>query len=653
MRNKNRFGFWQIALLSFLASVISMALEPAHAQIERQRKEIIPGIPEGFTIVEGDIQIPIDVINAMRSGEKSKTNAPQATYQIRPWPNGVVPFLFQDTAAATSSCAGAPLSGFVSPANRTAMRNAMAVIEAAANVSFRECANNSCGRGNPPHLLIRDSTNDTTAGRGNVCQSSSGNSSEVGYKGRGQNVNIVSWTGTASQGIIIHELMHALGFEHEQSRPDRDAYVDVASYCANVIGGCMGDTYKVNFPIEAGATAYGYYDFNSVMHYGQCDFSRNDGTVPDPTTGRPAPACPTVSPAFPADGGVTIRVKEPYWTQWQGAIGQRAGLSDLDRLTLSFLYPEPNWRFVNGSFPARPALDGTFLIPYISLQMGINSTPVGGTLWVQPGTYFANSLTKAIQIKAPLGGVEIRALQGAVGDTLATVSAASYNGEVASESIAVAFGLNLASVTASASSVPLPTTLGGVTVKVKDSENVDHDAPLFFVSSGQVNYLVPSGAGVGPANVAIVKDGVPIASGEVAITATAPGVFTADSSGGGPPAAVLLRVRGEEQTIEAVTRFDEELKKFVPLPIDLGPEGDQVFLILFGTGFRSANAQSSITAMIGDEQADIPFAGGLAGFAGLDQANIRLPRSLAGKGEVSLLLIADNRSANAVRINVR
>lgn len=49
--------------------------------------------------------------------------------------------------------------------------------------------------------------------------------SGVGMMGGEQTVNIGKYCGTV--GIVMHELMHALGFWHEQSRTDRDTYVTI------------------------------------------------------------------------------------------------------------------------------------------------------------------------------------------------------------------------------------------------------------------------------------------------------------------------------------------------------------------------------------------------------------------------------------------
>lgn len=611
MKTRNQYTFWRIAAVGLIACFVTAAFDSASAQIRRQNEQVDQGIPEGYTIVEGDIQMPIEVVKALRNRMNSKTNAPEATFNTRLWPNGVVPYQFDgadgnNCPASSTTC--------VTTANRITMQGAMTIAQTGANIHFQQCANNSC-KGDYVHVQANPTFNN----------------SAVGKQGGQQVINIVSW---GNQFIIAHELMHCLGMFHEQSRPDRDTYVTINTN--NVQSGLSG-----NFNLESGSLTYGFYDFDSLMHYAQCDFSTGCGTDASGKANQSCAACP---------GLETIIVKDPYKTQWQGSIGQRTHLSDMDRLTLKLLYSYPNWRFVDGRYTGgQGASNGTFLRPYQSLAMGINATPLGGALWIQPGSYFANSLTKAISMQAPLGGVNIRSIQGVAGDSLASVSAASYNGELSSESIAVAFGENLASGTIAATSLPLPTTLGGVTVKVKDSADVERDAPLFFVSQGQINYMVPAGASLGPASVTVVKDGRVIANGLVPVTASAPGVFTADSSGQGAPAAVALRVRGQEQILEPLYQYDAQLQRFVPTPIDLGPEGEEVFLILFGTGFRS----SSVTAIIGEENADVLFAGGLAGLAGLDQANIRLPRTLAGKGIVSVLLTADNRSANPVTINIR
>jgi uncharacterized protein (TIGR03437 family) len=315
------------------------------------------------------------------------------------------------------------------------------------------------------------------------------------------------------------------------------------------------------------------------------------------------------------------------------------------------------WRYVDGAYTGTNGPpDGTAARPYPDLTTGVKATVTGSILWIQPGTYAVdgNLLEKPMFIRAPRGGVNIRARSTVTGNTLVSLSAASYNGELASESIAAAFGENLAAETAAATALPLPTTLGGVTVKVKDSAGVERNAPLFFVSPGQINYLIPSGTASGIASIGVQKGDALVASEALPIAAVTPGLFAANANGQGVAAAVILRVLSDgTQRVEPVAQFDQQAGRFVSLPIDLGPADEQVFLILFGTGFRGRSSLEAIKVSLGGEPAEVLFAGGLAGFAGLDQANVRLPRSLAGKGEVSILFSVDQRSANEVSVSIR
>src|SRR5215467_9253523 len=105
------------------------------------------------------------------------------------------------------------------------------------------------------------------------------------------------------------------------------------------------------------------------------------------------------------------------------------------------------------------------------------------------------------------------------------------------------------------------------------------------------------------------------------------------------------------QSFEQGARFDVE--KFVSVPIDLGPATDQVFLLLFGTGIRNNNGLTGVSATIGGAPCVVQFAGAQGGFAGLDQINLLLPRSLAGRGEADLILTVEGKQANTVRVNVK
>jgi uncharacterized protein (TIGR03437 family) len=237
-----------------------------------------------------------------------------------------------------------------------------------------------------------------------------------------------------------------------------------------------------------------------------------------------------------------------------------------------------------------------------------------------------------------------------------TVSAASFRAPVAAEAIVSAFGLNISTATAAADTIPLPTTLAGTQVKLKDAASIEHMAPLFFVSPDQINFQVPAGVAPGIANLTISNGNASTATGTLTITGIAPGLFAANADGQGIVAAIALRVKSDgSQTYELLARFDAAANpaKFVATPLDLGPSTDTVFLLLYGTGLRNRSSLAAVTVSLGGTPAPVEFAGAVAGLTGLDQVNVRLPRSLAGRGEVEILLTVDGVAANAVRMNFK
>jgi uncharacterized protein (TIGR03437 family) len=237
-----------------------------------------------------------------------------------------------------------------------------------------------------------------------------------------------------------------------------------------------------------------------------------------------------------------------------------------------------------------------------------------------------------------------------------SISAANFvaGGTLAPESIAAAFGVNLAAETQAASSLPLPTEIAGVSVKVRDRTGAERLAPLFFISPAQINYQVPPGTVSGLATVTVTSGGGFVAAGLVEIAEVAPGLFSTDTGGQSVAAAMALRFKADgSQQYEPVARLDSVLNRFVAEPIDLGPATDQVFLVLFGTGVKLRSALSAVSSTVGGVGSEVLFAGAAAEFPGLDQVNLRLPRSLAGSGEVDVTLSVDGKAANTVRINIR
>jgi uncharacterized protein (TIGR03437 family) len=248
-----------------------------------------------------------------------------------------------------------------------------------------------------------------------------------------------------------------------------------------------------------------------------------------------------------------------------------------------------------------------------------------------------------------------RALTITQAGRLSSVSAASFVANaLAADGIAAAFGGNLATATQSAASLPLPTVLAGTQLRITDSANVERAASLFFVAPTQINFHVPPGTAPGTANFSVTVNDRLVATGQTTISAVAPALFSANANGQGVASAVVLRVKADgTQSFEPAIQFDFNQRRFIARPIDLGPESDQVFLILFGTGLRNRPASSAVSLGIGGVMSEVLYAGAQGDFVGLDQLNARLPRSLAGRGDVDVSLSIDGKPANVVRITVR
>jgi hypothetical protein len=68
--------------------------------------------------------------------------------------------------------------------------------------------------------------------------------------------------------VVIHEIGHAVGLWHEQSRADRDNYIII--HWENI-----KEDSRHNFQKEARSKDFGQYDFHSIMHYSAFAFAKN------------------------------------------------------------------------------------------------------------------------------------------------------------------------------------------------------------------------------------------------------------------------------------------------------------------------------------------------------------------------------------------
>lgn len=268
------------------------------------------------------------------------------------------------------------------------------------------------------------------------------------------------------------------------------------------------------------------------------------------------------------------------------------------------------------------------------------------TVWRDHNRDYAKDLS----LTAPLDS----AATGTVSAVTSTSAASFAAGKLAAEAIGTLFGNGLAPSTLAATSSTLPTTLATVQVPVTDSAGTTRLAGLFYVSPTQISYQMPAGTAVGSATIAVLVNGAQVAQGTTIVQTVTPGLFTANSSGQGVAAAVALLVKADgTQTVVPVIQLNSTTNQYEAVPISVASGTDQLFLLAFGTGFRNRSTLANVSATIGGVSAPVSFAGAQGSYAGLDQANIQIPSSLAGKGSVNVVLTADGLASNVVTINMK
>lgn len=234
-----------------------------------------------------------------------------------------------------------------------------------------------------------------------------------------------------------------------------------------------------------------------------------------------------------------------------------------------------------------------------------------------------------------------------------TVSAANWGAIVAPDSIAAGFGPNLTNQTYVAFNLPLPVSLGGVSIRLADSAAVAQSAPLFFAASAQANFLVPANAALGKGTVTTTANGGATSSGTVLVSNVAPAVFAANGNGQGVAAAQFFRYNPTTGQTSVELAFAGGSTNYGTKPVSIS-SSEQVYLLLYGTGIRR-HSLNPVIVTVGGVKVPVTYAGPVSGNAGLDQINIGpLPPAVrgTGKGDVGVVVLVDGVPANTVTVNI-
>jgi uncharacterized protein (TIGR03437 family) len=231
------------------------------------------------------------------------------------------------------------------------------------------------------------------------------------------------------------------------------------------------------------------------------------------------------------------------------------------------------------------------------------------------------------------------------------VNAASFTSgaPVAPGSIVSVFGSDLSTTTASGDSLPLPTSLAGTSAPFGG-----RDAPLFFVSSGQINMQVPwELAGQAQTSLAVTAAGRSSPPETVNVATHAPGIFQLDGGQGVILISNTAIVAAPTGAIPGIQSHPANPGDYLTIyATGLGPVTNQPPTGSAALAAPISQTTDTASVTIGGVAAPVLFSGLAPGFVALYQVNVQVPPDTPAGSAVPVVLSIGGAVSNAVSVAI-